>query len=52
MVADLLDRSWEIMTKEEIERSKNVTLNFLEYMSIKQSIKGFIKNAKKQIENK
>ena len=40
-----------IMTKEEIERSKNVTLNFLEYMSIKQSIKGFIKNAKKQIEN-
>ena len=51
MIADLLDRSWEIMTKEEIERSKNVTLNFLEYMSIKQSIKDFIKNAKKQIEN-
>ena len=51
MVADLLDRSWEIMTKEEIERTKDVYLNFLEYMSIKQSIKGFIKNAKKQIEN-
>ena len=45
---DLLDITWEIMTKEEIERTKSVNLNFLEYLSIKQSIKQFIRNADKR----
>ena len=48
MVSDLLDISWEIMTKEEIERTKGVNLNFLEYLSIKQSIRQFIRNADKR----
>ena len=42
-VSDLLGTSWEILSKEEIERTRSVTLNFLEYLSIKQSIKEFIK---------
>ena len=36
------------MSKEEIERTKGVNLNLLEYMSINQSIKRFIDNADKQ----
>ena len=48
MVSDLLDITWEIMPKEEIERTKGVNLNFLEYLSIKQSIKQFIRNADKR----
>ena len=48
MVSDLLDKTWEIMPKEEIERTKGVNLNFLEYLSIKQSIKQFIRNADKR----
>ena len=37
MVSDLLEIDWEIMSKEKIERTKGVTLNFLEYMSINRS---------------
>ena len=48
MVSDLIGITWEIMSKEEIERTKGVNLNLLEYMSIKQSIKRFINNADKQ----
>ena len=48
MVSDLLGITWEIMFKEEIERTKGVNLNFLEYQSIKQSIKQFIRNADKK----
>ena len=48
MVSDLLDITWEIMSKEEIERTKGVNLNFLEYLSIKQGIKQFIRNADKR----
>ena len=47
MVADLLDPFWEIMSKEEIERNTNVTLNFLEHMAIKKGITKFIKNAER-----
>ena len=36
------------MSKEDIERTKGVNLNFLEYLSIKQSIKQFIRNADKR----
>ena len=46
IVADILGNNWEIMTKIEIERTRGI--NFLEYMSIKQSVKSFIKNADKQ----
>ena len=48
LVSDLVGIDWEIMSKEEIERTKGVNLNFLEYMSINQSIKKFINNADKQ----
>ena len=48
IVADILGINWEIMTKIEIERTRGINLNFLEYMSIKQSVKSFIKNADKQ----
>ena len=48
MVADLIGLNWEIMSKEEIEISKRINLNFLEYLYIKQSIKSFIKNATKK----
>ena len=48
MVSDLLGINWEIMAKEEIEMTRGVNLNFLENLSIKQSIKRFIKNADKQ----
>ena len=48
MVSDLLGITWEIMSKEEIERTRGVNLNFLEYLSIEQSIKEFIKNADKK----
>ena len=48
MVADLIGLNWEIMSKEEIEISKRVNLNFLEYLSIKQSIKEFIKMQQKK----
>ena len=47
MVSDLLEIDWEIMSKEIIERTKGVTLTFLEYMSINHSIKRFISNAEK-----
>ena len=47
MVSDLLEIDWEIMSKEKIERTKGVTLNFLEYMSINHSIKRFISNTEK-----
>ena len=47
MVSDLLEIDWEIMSKEKIERTKGVTLNILEYMSINRSIKRFISNAEK-----
>ena len=46
IVADLLGINWEIMTKVEIERSRGVNLNFLEYLSIKQSVKRFIKKCR------
>ena len=39
MVSDLLGLTWEIMSKEEIERTKGVNLNFLKYLSIKQSMR-------------
>ena len=47
VVADLLNSSWEVLTKATIEQTRNVNLNFLEYMAIKQCITRFIKNAKK-----
>ena len=48
LVSDLLGLTWEIMTKEELERTKGINLNFLEYMAIKQSVKRFIVNAEKK----
>ena len=48
VVADLLDSSWEILGRGTIEQTRNITLNFLEYLAIKQSIKEFIKNASKK----
>ena len=45
MVSDILGISWEIMTKEEIERTKGITLNFLEYMAINHSVTRFISSA-------
>ena len=47
MVSDLLGINWEIMAKDEIEMTRGANLNFLEYLSIKQSFKRFIKNADK-----
>ena len=47
VVADLLNSTWEILTKETIEQTRNINLNFLEYMAIKQSLTRFIKNARK-----
>ena len=35
LVSDLLEIDWEIMSKEKIERTKGVTLNFLEVMQTK-----------------
>ena len=37
VVADLLDTNWDILSKEIIEQTRYVNLNFLEYMAIKQS---------------
>ena len=48
VVADLLDSTWEVLSKETIEQTRNVILYFLEYMAIKQSLTGFIKNASKK----
>ena len=48
VVADLLDSTWEVLPKEIIEQSRNVNLNFLEYMAIKQSLTSFIKDANKK----
>ena len=48
MVSDLLGTAWEILYKEEIEQTRCVNLNFLKYLSIKQSIKEFINNADKK----
>ena len=39
------------MSKKEIKRTKGVNLNFLEYMSINQSIKRFVTKADKQRAN-
>ena len=50
-MSDLVGIDWEIMSKEEIKRTKGVNLNFLEHMSINQSIKRFINNADKQRAN-
>ena len=36
MVSDLLDLSWKRLPKVEVEQTRNVTLNFLEYLAIKQ----------------
>ena len=47
VVADLLKSTWEILSKETIEQTRNININFLEYMAIKQSWKCFIKNARK-----
>ena len=47
VVADLLNSSWEVLSKATIEQTRNVNLNFLDYMAIKQCITRFIKNAKK-----
>ena len=47
VVADLLTSSWEVLSKVTIEQTRNINLNFLEYMAIKQCITRFIKNAKK-----
>ena len=48
LVSDLIGITWEIMSKEEIQRARGVDLN-LEYLSIKQGIKEFIKNAEKRV---
>ena len=47
VVADLLDSTCEVLPDETIEQCRNVNLNFLEYMAIKQSLTSFIKNANK-----
>ena len=47
MVSDVLGISWDIMTKEEIERTKGITLNFLEYMALNHSVTRFISSADK-----
>ena len=47
VVADLLNSTWEILSKETIEQTRNINLNLLEYMAIKQSVNSFIKNARK-----
>ena len=47
VVADLLTSSWEVLSKATIEQTRNININFLEYMAIKQCITRFIKNAKK-----
>ena len=47
VVADLLNSTWEILFKETIEQTRNINLNFLEYMAIKQCLTSFIRNAKK-----
>ena len=48
LVSDLLGITWEILTKDEIERTRGINLNFLEFMAIKQSVKRFISNAEKK----
>ena len=47
VVADLLTSSWKVLSKATIEQTRNINLNFLEYMAIKQCITRFIKNAKR-----
>ena len=51
MVSDILGEFWDIMTKEEIERTKGINLNFLEYMAIHHSVSRFISNAEKHSPN-
>ena len=34
MVSDILDQTWNIFSKQEIEEQKCVNLNLLEYMAI------------------
>ena len=52
MVSDILGEFWDIMTKEEIERTKGINLNFLEYMAIYHSVSRFISNAEKNSPNR
>ena len=51
MVSDILGEFWDIMTKEEIERTKGINLNSLEYMAINHSVSRFISNAENNAPN-
>ena len=51
MVADVLDQTWNILSKQEIEERTGVNLNFSEYMALKQGESQFIKNASKETLN-
>ena len=51
MISDVMGEFWNIMAKEEIEETRGINLNFLEYMAIHHSISRFILNAKKNLPN-
>ena len=51
MISDVLGEFWNIMSKEEIERTRGINLNFLEYMAIHHSVSRFISNAEKNLPN-
>ena len=51
MISDILGEFWNIMSKEEIERTRGINLNFLEYMAIHHSVSRFISNAEKNSPN-
>ena len=51
MVADVFNTIWKILSKQEIEEPKGVSLNFLEYMALKQGVRIFIKKASKKTLN-
>ena len=38
MVADVLEQTWNVLSNEDLEKSRGIKLNFLEYMAITREL--------------